>query len=736
MTSSSDSKGSVHARARLTLLVIHPDKPAEEVFVQHGLTLGAAASNAIHVNGDGVASIHARIWRQADGEFVVRAESDASLLLRDESSDPVGEISLEPGCRFRVGSARFRCRAQPVTGARLVSVGNPSQVRCPHCHCSIDPADRPTRRRCSDCGQQIQYFVATIGLGNSSRFEGWLPRKAGPYRLLGFVAAGGMGLVLRGVHSQTNLEAAIKIPQAPLGNEHDWERRFNREIQTLRTLHHRSLVTFQDAGRDGRLIWLAMEWINGQPLSRLIARAKEAERQWAPDQAAQWLRRVVEGLAYLHGRDIVHRDLKPSNILVTSKHDVKLIDFGLAKVAEGTGTDMSLTRTGIAAGTYDYMAPEVRDGNPATPASDIYALGVIWHEMLTYRLPRHGAPIAIDGKVPADFQVLIRRCLDYSPHVRPTAQQVLSSILSIWNRQYVKLQQQNVIVDTAAATPLIVEPPLRSSSTSAEQAASGTIAPRWEEPFMIGVRAGRLPGLFVGSVLGVLVCLVGTTAALAEGAVSHALLADIPIVLLKMLGIVAVGSCWGLVAGATIGGATGIHVAIAGQRRLSPRARMVLWCAVGGGLLTAAPNTAFLLAAVGLLVGLPFGRPYLGSAIGCLAGWCLGIGLSAFYRAPEIAFTAFMGIGCALGAGVAWINNQCSRNGIRTVGRACITTLIGTLLLAMCVGVVLLLADPPAPEFDEVIFEATYLLILAAIMFATLAYVDEQLFTSPAIDQT
>jgi len=463
MTSSSGSTGSGQAEAKLTLLVIHADRPAEEIFVQHGLTLGAAASNAIHINGEGIESIHARIWRQDEGQFVVRPESADSLVLDFQTSEPSDEIHLKPGCRFRVGSAEFRCKAQPMASTRVISVEDPAQIRCPRCHCSIDLADRTNRRRCRDCRLPIKYLVA-IGLGTSStRFEGWLPREAGPYKLRGFVAAGGMGLVFRGVHSENKLEAAIKIPLPPAGQENDWERRFDREIQTLRNLRHKTLVEFQDAGRDNHLIWLAMEWINGHPLSRIIRRAREEDRQLSHQRVALWIQQVADGLAHLHSQGIVHRDLKPSNILITSKHQVKLIDFGLAKVVEGGNAHSTLTRTGVAAGTYDYMAPEIREGGPATTASDIYALGVTWHELLTHRLPRLGAPIGDESKLPAEFLALIRGCLEYSPGSRPKAQEVHQAFQSSTVQSTVRSVPEDSVGEEGsqdshtAPTPLFLE---------------------------------------------------------------------------------------------------------------------------------------------------------------------------------------------------------------------------------------------------------------------------------------
>jgi serine/threonine protein kinase len=143
------------------------------------------------------------------------------------------------------------------------------------------------------------------------------------------------------------------------------------------------------------------------------------------------LRQVVEGLVALHAKGVVHRDLKPGNLLVGQDGGVKVADFGLAKQVGGEQSTF-LTRTGTFAGTMHYMAPEQAEGMDITPATDLYALGVIWYELLTGRRPSGKFKLAkLRPDCPGRWTSLIEDCLDDEPEDRPSLDRIQQALQSV-----------------------------------------------------------------------------------------------------------------------------------------------------------------------------------------------------------------------------------------------------------------------------------------------------------------
>jgi serine/threonine protein kinase len=163
----------------------------------------------------------------------------------------------------------------------------------------------------------------------------------------------------------------------PLGRE-----RFQREVDAATTLSHPNLVTVYGSGVAGGRPFLVMELVRGRPFSELLRQRRPDERA-----GAALLEKASRGVGAAHVAGIVHRDLKPANLLVTADGDVKVADFGLARVPTG---GKGITVAGSALGTPMYMAPEVVSARPATPRSDVYALGTILYETLTGTPPHVG----------------------------------------------------------------------------------------------------------------------------------------------------------------------------------------------------------------------------------------------------------------------------------------------------------------------------------------------------------
>jgi eukaryotic-like serine/threonine-protein kinase len=214
----------------------------------------------------------------------------------------------------------------------------------------------------------------------------------GPYRLLRELGRGGMGTVWLAARDDGQLkrEVALKLPQL------NWARglaeRMARERDILATLEHPHIARLYDAGVDAQgRPWLALEYVQGQPIdSHARTEGLSVKRR------LRLLLQVCEAVAYAHSRLVIHRDLKPANILVTDGGEVKLLDFGIAKLTQGDTTQATaLTQLGGLAMTLDYASPEQVRGEPLSTASDVYSLGVVAYELLAgqrpYRLKRGSA---------------------------------------------------------------------------------------------------------------------------------------------------------------------------------------------------------------------------------------------------------------------------------------------------------------------------------------------------------
>lgn len=195
---------------------------------------------------------------------------------------------------------------------------------------------------------------------------------AGRYRLLREVGRGGMGAVWLARDEVLGREVAIKrVGLLPGSDQADVER-VAREARVSAMLNHEHVVSVFDLVDDGGQHWLVMEYVESRTLGDLI----RSRGRLSPDETARLVAQAAEALAAAHRAGIVHRDVKPSNMLVTPDDRLKLGDFGIAR----TGSDPTLTQTGMVTGSPAYLAPEVATGRPATPASDIWSLGAtIFH---------------------------------------------------------------------------------------------------------------------------------------------------------------------------------------------------------------------------------------------------------------------------------------------------------------------------------------------------------------------
>ena len=199
------------------------------------------------------------------------------------------------------------------------------------------------------------------------------------YTLTKRIAVGGMGEVWAATDTVLDRTVAVKLLNPGLSQESDFVERFRAEARHTAALQHPNIATVFDYGEDDGTAYLVMELVPGQPLSQIIAERAPLSAQ----ETVAILIQAATALAAAHEGGVVHRDVKPANILITPDGTVKLTDFGISRAVDS----VPLTQTGQVLGTAQYLSPEQALGQSATASSDIYALGVVGHEMLTGERP-------------------------------------------------------------------------------------------------------------------------------------------------------------------------------------------------------------------------------------------------------------------------------------------------------------------------------------------------------------
>jgi serine/threonine-protein kinase len=206
---------------------------------------------------------------------------------------------------------------------------------------------------------------------------------AGRYRIEQILGRGGMGVVYRATDTQLDEIVAIKTLSVDVMSRsaEDLER-FKREIRLARKITHRNVLRTFDYGEADGMYFISMEFVRGYTLAELLEQAPD--KKLAPRTAMGITRQVCRGLEAAHEQGIIHRDIKPQNVLIDAKGEVKLMDFGIARMTE---TKDAMTQAGLIIGTPHYMSPEQVMGKPLEPRSDVYSIGILVYEMLAGRRP-------------------------------------------------------------------------------------------------------------------------------------------------------------------------------------------------------------------------------------------------------------------------------------------------------------------------------------------------------------
>ena len=331
------------------------------------------------------------------------------------------------------------------------------------------------------------------------------------YRLIAQQGAGGMAVVYKAQDMLLGRVVAVKILRPSLTSDPAFLNRFRQEARSVANLAHPNIVTVHDVGQDRNTHYIVMEYVEGKDLKTLI----RAEAPFSLDRALNLAIQICAGVGYAHRAEIVHADVKPQNVLVTDDGIVKVTDFGIARAFV---VNFPGEKQAIVWGSPHYFSPEQAQGDPPTPAADVYAIGVVLFEMLTGQLPFAGkdhkelalahiraeVPMASDlnPAVPRKLSHIIRKVMAKEPSARYRTADQLGRILISYREQGEQTtdrqapaavaqttQQRPIPPQPASAPPPAATPgasatmpaagvPTQPAAAPAQQAAPPVVAPR------------------------------------------------------------------------------------------------------------------------------------------------------------------------------------------------------------------------------------------------------------------
>jgi serine/threonine protein kinase/predicted TPR repeat methyltransferase len=257
---------------------------------------------------------------------------------------------------------------------------------CPACLSKVKSGDS----RCSSCGASLISLATTIGAAPppspASAYLDFPPGAvfANRYTIIERAGRGGMGVVYKAIDTALDSVLALKLIRPEFARRASFVSGFKREVRLTRQVTHPNVCRVHDLGEVGGILYLSMEWIQGETLRQLLNHAGPLD----PERAMEIAERTLLALEAAHAKGIIHRDLKPENIMIDDAGSVFVMDFGLA-VQQSPDQEET---PGIAVGTPAYMAPEQRRGDPADARTDLYALGLVLAEMLSGRMPDPANP--------------------------------------------------------------------------------------------------------------------------------------------------------------------------------------------------------------------------------------------------------------------------------------------------------------------------------------------------------
>jgi serine/threonine-protein kinase len=341
-------------------------------------------------------------------------------------------------------------------------------TKCPKCN-SENP---DTKQFCGDCGAQLIPSEAlqvskTLTLETQSDQLTRGTVFAGRYEILEELGTGGMGSVYRVFDRKLEEEVALKLIRPDIAASRKTIERFKNELKVARKITHPNVCRMYDLHEEGKTLYITMEYVQGEDLKSVIHRMGTLTMGKAISIAQQ----VADGLAEAHKLGIVHRDLKPGNIMIDKEGNAKIMDFGIARIQAVSST----TAEGAIIGTPEYISPEQVEGKPADARSDLYALGVIFFEMVTGKAPFEGdTPLSIAHKhryeLPPDPQKL-------NSHIPNGLNRIILRLLEKDREKRYQTTDELIadLVGAEEALPKAERAPVRIPSTRRKSAATKKI---------------------------------------------------------------------------------------------------------------------------------------------------------------------------------------------------------------------------------------------------------------------
>jgi len=272
-----------------------------------------------------------------------------------------------------------------------------------------------------------------------------------------------MGVVYKARQRELDRLVALKVLLPDPERDPSFAERFAREARALARLHHPNVVTIYDSGREGDLYYFLMQYVEGKTLREVMN-----ERRLEAREALAIISQICDALSYAHDEGVMHRDIKPENVLIDERGRVRIADFGLAKLLAHHETDLSLTAPQQAMGTMHYMAPEqIENAGGVDHRADVYAVGVLFYELLTGELPIGRFPLPSERALDRRFDDIVLHALEKEP-----------------TRRYQRVHDLKTDVDA-----------MSSASAVIATASSAGVAPRAAAPSGTYVYAGRSVGV-------------------------------------------------------------------------------------------------------------------------------------------------------------------------------------------------------------------------------------------------
>jgi serine/threonine protein kinase len=309
-------------------------------------------------------------------------------------------------------------------------------------------------------------------------------RLADRYKVEARIGQGGMAEVYRGFDPSLDRMVAIKVLVHPYDRDAGFVARFRREAQAAARLNHPNIVGVYDAGSDGDTQFIVMEYIEGRTLASFLAGGGAP----TAEQAIELTEKVAAALETAHQHGIVHRDIKPANIMVTRTGEVKVMDFGIARLQ----TDATAPQTSSVIGTPAYFSPEQAQGHPVDSRSDIYSLGCVLYELLAHQQPFSGdtpvaiaykqvnevppAPSAFNADVPPALDAVVMKCMAKNPANRyQTSAELIADLERVRNGLDVEATPLMPIAASANPTQVIARQPTQVMSPPEPEGSSRKI---------------------------------------------------------------------------------------------------------------------------------------------------------------------------------------------------------------------------------------------------------------------